>query len=360
MRHQSKEEEVSEGMERGSEEATADETVPIANLTITSTPDKARIKTGERIVPVWFATNRKADPTGVYTTTRDPENNTYGRMDVEVSVAQNHSLTKKQMQGIQWVKKKEDDFIGELSERLDVFRDLGCTPQILIVLHNYNVGFIESLFAAAHWQEDCNVAGATISYSWPSIGKSGNYEADTASLERSEPEMYDFLNKVSSLCGAENVHLVADGRACQGLIRVFERMALDQVELKIGQLFLLAPDVDRELFIDLSWLFPKYTTRTTLYASDCDRDALKSVKRHQAPRAGIFMPYTIVDGVDTIAISGFETDNLLVEKKTRSYEIVTLFYDMYDLMKSNAPPERRLHLVMQTDGGKDFWKLRKM
>jgi len=44
MRHQSKEEEVSEGMERGSEEATADETVPIANLTITSTPDKARIK----------------------------------------------------------------------------------------------------------------------------------------------------------------------------------------------------------------------------------------------------------------------------------------------------------------------------
>ena len=64
--------------------------------------------------------------------------------------------------------------------------------------------------------------------------------------------------------------------------------------------------------------------------------------------------------VDTIAIASLETDDLHNEKKSRSYELVTLRYDMYDLMKSNAPPQRRLHLSRQVDDGKTFWKLRKL
>jgi len=349
--------------------ATAD-TEPTGHHAKVETPPKAKTEkkqpekkahgSSEPQVPIWFATNRKADTAGQFTAVRDPDHNTYGRMDVSVTLAQNHSPSKKDKEGIQFVKKSEDAFFKEVGERLDVFRELGCTPQILVALHNYNVGFMDSLFAASHWQEDCNVAGATICYSWPSIGKSGKYEPDSAALERSEPEILDFLEKVSVLCGQENVHLVAEGLACQGLLRVLERMAVDQVDLRIGQLFLLAPDVDRELFIDLAWLLPKFTTRTTLYASDVDRDCLKSVKRHAAPRAGVFKPYTIVDEVDTIAVSGLETDDLMDEKKTRSYEIVTLFYDMYDLMKSNTPPSRRLHLSKQIDDGKVFWKLRKL
>jgi esterase/lipase superfamily enzyme len=312
------------------------------------------------MVPVWFCTNRKADPKGEYTKERDPDNNTYGRLDVTVEVAQNHNPSKKQGMEFKYVKKTEELFFKEINERLDTFRKLGCTPQVLVALHSYNVGFVDSLLAASHWQEDLNVAGACITFSWPSIGKSGNYEPDYAGIERSEPEILDFLVKLSASCGAEHVHLLADGMACLGLVRVLQRMATDQLDLKFGQIFLLAPDVDRDLFIDLSWLFPKYSTRTTLYASDCDRDAAKSAKRHSAPRAGLYEPYTIVDGADTVAISGLETDDLMFERKVRSYEIVTLFYDMYDLMKSDAPPSRRLHLSKQIDHGKTYWKLRKL
>lgn len=281
-------------------------------------------------------------------------------MDVDLQVAQHHRPPKKSTVGLQHVKREEDEFFDEVNSCLDTYRELGMTAQILVTLHNYNVGFKDSLLAAAHWQEDLNVAGSTISFSWPSVGKSGNYEPDSASMERSEPEIVEFLNKISILCGAENVHIVADGTACGGLLRVFQRMHADRAETKFGQVFLLAPDVDRELFIDLAWLFVKYSTRTTLYASHVDRDATRSMKRHGAPRAGIFEPYTIVDGIDTIAIASLETDDLMSEEKTRSYEIVTLFYDMYDLIKSNYPPRRRLHLSKQIDNGKTFWKLRKL
>jgi len=310
-------------------------------------------------VRIWFATNRKQDEKGNYTTAHSTSNS-FGHMDIDLAVAQHHSSPKKSTKGLQYVNKSSEQFFEEIEACLAYYRDLGCTPQTLVGLHNYNVGFNDSLVAAAHWHEDLNVAGPTISYSWPSMGKSGNYESDGAAIERSEPEILEFLTQVAVLCGSENVHIVADGTACYGLLRVLQRMAGDQIELKLGQIFLLAPDVDRDLFLDLSWLFSKYSTRTTLYASKVDRDALKSVKRHQAPRAGIFEPYTIVDGIDTVAIPSLETDDLMTEKKTRSYEIVTLFYDMYDLMKSNAPPRRRLHLTKQVDNGKTFWKLRKL
>lgn len=314
----------------------------------------------EPMVRIWFSTNRKTNEKGEYTSHREPGVNTYGHMEIELSVAQHHSPPKKSMTGLQYVKKPEPEFFTEIEETLNYYRDLGCTPQILVALHNYNVGFTESLVAAAHWHEDLNVAGPTISYSWPSVGKSGNYEPDAASMERSEPEISDFLTKVSALCGSENVHLVADGTACHGLLRVLQRMDADKIEIKIGQIFLLAPDVDRELFINLAWLFPKYSTRTTLYASKVDRDAKRSVKRHQAPRAGIFEPFTIVDGIDTIAIPTLETDDLSKEKNTRKFEIVTLLYDMYDLMNNNKPPRRRLHLTKQVDDGQTYWKLRKL
>lgn len=313
----------------------------------------------EPMVRIWYATNRQTDEKGGYTNTCG-HGNTYGRMDVELAIAQHHSPSKKSTSGLQQVKRSEIDFFDEIKESLDSYRELGCTAQILVSLHSYNVGFKDSLLHAAHWNEDLNVAGPTISYSWPSVGKSGNYEADCAALERSEPEILDFLTKISELCGAENVHLVADGTACQGLLRVLQRMNADKVDLKIGQIFLLAPDVDRDLFVDLSWLLQKFSTRTTLYASHVDRDLVKSLKRHKAPRAGLFEPYTIVEGVDTIAIPSLETDDLMSEQKIRSYEIVTLFYDMYDLMKSNAPPRRRLHLSKQVDDGKTFWKLRQL
>jgi esterase/lipase superfamily enzyme len=39
-------------------------------------------------------------------------------------------------------------------------------------------------------------------------------------------------------------------------------------KVKFGQVFLAAPDVDRDLFLDLARLYPEHTERTTLYASD--------------------------------------------------------------------------------------------
>lgn len=315
----------------------------------------------EHLVPVWFATNRKMDENGIYTKEQDPEMNTYGRLDFSLDMAQNHDAPKTTKDVPPFTSKKEDVFFNEIEERLGKFKALGTTePQILVCLHNYKVGFAQSLSDAAHWQEDLNVAGAVVNYSWPSLGGAGNYNPDYAGIERSENEIKIFLLKLAARFDASKIHIVADGVACLGLIRVFQRMATDQEKVKFGQCFLLVPDIDKTLFTDLSWVFPKYTTRTTLYVSQIDSDLKRSVKRHSAPRAGLFAPLTVVDDIDTIAIKELETDYLVKERKTYSYEIASLFNDMYDLMKSNTPPSRRLHLAKEEHNDKAYWSLRKL
>lgn len=108
------------------------------------------------MVRIWYATNRKMNEKGEYTKNHDTKN-TYGHMDIELGVAQHHSPPKKSMAGLKDVKRNENDFFNEIEECLDYYRDLGCTPQVLVALHNYNVGFKDSLVGAAHWHEDLNV-----------------------------------------------------------------------------------------------------------------------------------------------------------------------------------------------------------
>lgn len=109
-----------------------------------------------------------------------------------------------------------------------------------------------------------------------------------------------FLLKLVDRFDSDKIHILAHGVACLGLLRAFQGLATDQVTLNVGQCFLLVPDIDKTLFTNLAWVFPKYTTRTTLYSSETDSDSKRSVKRHSAPRAGLFSPLIVVDGVDNL------------------------------------------------------------
>ena len=106
-------------------------------------------------------------------------------------------------------------------------------------------------------------------------------------------------------------------------------------KLKFGQVFLAAPDVDRDLFLDLARLYPEHAERTTLYASDADLAVHLSSKLHDAPRAGYYKPYTVAPGIDTVAVPDFDVD-LLGHGYFAQAE--ALLHDIYDLMRHNDDP----------------------
>jgi esterase/lipase superfamily enzyme len=120
---------------------------------------------------------------------------------------------------------------------------------------------------------DLKLPGATALFSWPSRGRVTAYPADEASIEASERPITDFLLDFAASCGAERVHVIAHSMGNRSLLRALQRIAAtaeSRGKLKFGQVFLAAPDVDRDLFLDLARLYPEHAERTTLYASNAD------------------------------------------------------------------------------------------
>ena len=169
-------------------------------------------------------------------------------------------------------------------------------------------------------------------------GSVTGYPIDEATIEPSESAITDFLVDFTTHCGAENIHVIAHSMGNRGLLRALQRIAANaqmQGKVKFGQVFLAAPDVDRDLFLDLAHLYAEHAERTTLYASAHDKPVHLSAKLHDAPRAGFFVPYTVAAGVDTVAVPDFDIDLL-----GHSYfaQAEALLHDIYDLMRHGKPP----------------------
>ncbi len=130
----------------------------------------------------------------------------------------------------------------------------------------------------------------------------------------------------------------------RGLLRAIQRImaqASATSGVRFGQVFLAAPDLDTGLFRDLAALCPRISERTTLYVSARDRAMEISHWLHQFDRVGYTPPVTVVDGVDTIEVSGLD---LSILGHAYFAEAHGVLYDMHQLLSANADPDSRLRL----------------
>lgn len=323
------------------------------------------------VYPVWFGTNRKPTAQGSGFTGERNDHITHGR--VEVHVPEGHRfgetgtafwkrLLRFELRDdhlrIQRVEPQERDaFFAEIQAAMQAARDTGETPHALFFLHGFNVTFEDAAIRAAQIGYDLKVPGATAFFSWPSRGNVAAYPADEASIEASERAITDFLVDFTAGCGAEKVHVIAHSMGNRGLLRALQRIAANaetRGRVKLGQVFLAAPDVDRDLFLDMARLYPEHAERTTLYASDGDLPVHLSAKLHDAPRAGYYEPYTVVPGVDTVAVPDFDVDLL-----GHSYfaQAEALLHDIHDLMRHGEPPSKRQRIKPAIHEDTSFWQL---
>lgn len=326
---------------------------------------------GGAVYPVWFGTNRKPQGDGFSGERHD--RTTLGRALVYVPEAHRFGETgtgfwrrllrfdlRDDHLRLQEVALREREaFFAEINATMQTARDSGETPHALFFLHGFNVSFDEAAIRAAQIGYDLKVPGATAFFSWPSRGSVAAYPADKAGIEASEPAITEFLVDFATRCGAEKIHIIAHSMGNRGLLRALQRIAANaqmQGQVKFGQVFLAAPDVDRDLFLDLARLYPEHAERTTLYASDADKAVHLSAKLHDAPRAGYFKPYTVAAGVDTVAVPDFDIDLL-----GHGYfaQADALLHDIYDLMRHGTPPAQRQRLKPASDEGLSFWELRR-
>lgn len=329
--------------------------------------------TADVVYPVWFGTNRRPAEGGNGFTAERHDRVTRGRVEVRVPEAHRFGETgssfwvrllrfdlRNDRLRVQHVEALEREaFFAEIGQAMADADASGDERQALFFLHGYNVSFSEAAIRAAQIGYDLKVMGATAFFSWPSRGTVAAYPADEASIEASERAITEFLVEFCTHCGADKVHLIAHSMGNRGLLRALQRIAANaetRGKVRFGQLFLAAPDVDRDLFLDLAALYPEHAERTTLYASGRDLPVHLSARLHDAARAGYFLPYTVTSGVDTVAVPDFDVDLL-----GHSYyaQAEALLYDMHDLMSHGAPPGKRQRIEAVAEAGMAFWRLRR-
>lgn len=324
------------------------------------------------VYPVWFGTNRKPDGRGGFGTARH-DRTTRGRADVRVPEGHRiGEIGSSRLQKLFRLDFRDDTlriqqlstlaheaWLDELRQSFDAARKDGDAAHALVFLHGFNVTFEEAAIRAAQIGVDLGMPGATAFFSWPSRGNARDYPVDEATIEASEQAITDFLVDFSARSGADKIHLIAHSMGNRGLLRALQRIAANaetRGKVKFDQIFLAAPDVDRDLFMDLSRLYGEHAKRVTLYASDGDLPVHLSSKLHDAARAGYFRPYTLVAGVDTIAVPDFDLDLL-----EHSYfaQAGSLLSHMRELMLEGKARITANLLSPASDGGLAFWKLKR-
>lgn len=328
------------------------------------------------IYPVWFGTNRRPadgnDPAKGFTTDTDSETR-YGRVDVLVPRSHRfgeigNGFFKRLLRFDLRDDRLSVERINPLAEAemwMQVQKEVeranaaGNTSQALLFIHGYNNSFTDAAIRAAQIGFDLKVAGATAFFSWPSKGLTQAYAADAATIEASESAITQFIVDFAKESRAQTLHLVAHSMGNRGLLRSLQRIAADAEKRSVvhfNQIFLAAPDVDRRLFLDLAHLYPTFAGRTTLYASSRDLPIYLSATLHESPRAGYFLPYTVVKGIDTIAVPNFNVDAL-----GHGYfaQAEALLHDIHDLMRADAPPQSRQRIEPLVDGNDSLWQFRR-
>ncbi len=322
--------------------------------------------------PVWFGTNRKPLTGGKSFGYERSVETTLGQVWVHVPKGHRYGEVGSSFWQKLWRLNFEDDalkiagverqpadkFYAGLQAVMQEARASGAKPQAVVFIHGFNVEFDEAAIRAAQIGYDLCIPGATAFFSWPSRGTVRAYPADEATIDWSEQAIANFLIDFTAKCGAESVHVIAHSMGNRGFLGALQRIAADaqaRGKVKFGQIILAAPDVDRDVFVELAHLYREHGTRATLYCSDGDKAVFASSVLHDAPRAGYFKPYTIADGVDTIAVPDFNVE-LLGHGYFAAAE--PLLYDIGGLLKNDAQPPRQ-RMDPENDGGKSYWSLRK-
>lgn len=233
----------------------------------------------------------------------------------------------------------------------------------IIFVHGYCNTFLDAVATAAAIGHDAGKGvAATAMFSWPSLGKSGaqKYIRDGELAAASELAFEAFFREFLLKSGATRVHLIAHSMGNRVVLRALERLKASKPREHeaFANVVFAAPDVERQLFLDLLPRTRIADERRTLYASERDL-ALKVSKYwvHTTERAGLLPPTNVSEALDSINV----TDADFSRNGHRGIrECPSMLQDLYFLTIHGMSPKDRGLTPDEVVGGVATWKLPKV
>ncbi|RGP37612.1 alpha/beta fold hydrolase [Pseudotabrizicola alkalilacus] len=223
-----------------------------------------------------------------------------------------------------------------------------------LYVHGYYIGFEKGCRRAALFQQNADLSGRFLWFSWPSDGAAAYYTHDEADLYWSLPDLADTIIKLEQRFGSKNVDVIGHSLGARGVILALAEVANRDPDIRLGHVVLLAPDVDFGIFERILPRIAPIAESITIYATTGDRPLALSAQLHGYPRLG-------EAGNDVSGLTGVEVidlSDLPSEGPTgHLYHIYSraVGEDLRRLLNAGERADGRQGLVVQSE---NVWRLR--
>lgn len=171
-----------------------------------------------------------------------------------------------------------------------------------LYVHGYFIGFEKGCRRATLFQQNAALDEKLLWFTWPSDGDVANYTLDEVDLYWSVPDLADAIIELDRRSGTDaSVDVIGHSLGARGVVLALREVAYRKPDIRLGEVVLLAADMDYGIFAKTLPLLLKVAQNITVYVSDDDRPLALSEQLHGYPRLGqAHNDWTLLSGVEVI------------------------------------------------------------
>jgi len=174
----------------------------------------------------------------------------------------------------------------------------------LLYTHGFYIDFEKGCRRATILQENARLEGRFLWFSWPSDGGLFNYTHDEADLYWSVLDLADAILDLEGRFGPERVNLAGHSLGARGMVLGIHDVGAQRPDVRLGDVVLLAPDMDFDVFSRLLPRIRPIVRSITVYVARADRPLALSEQVHGYPRLGqAGNDVSRLEGVEVIDLS---------------------------------------------------------
>lgn len=225
----------------------------------------------------------------------------------------------------------------------------------VLYTHGFYIDFEKGCRRAAVLQKSSGLEGRFLWFSWPSDGGLLNYTHDEADLYWSVLDLAETVLDLERRFGPAQVSLAGHSLGARGIVLAIHDVAAQNPEVRLGDVVLLAPDMDFDVFARLLPRIRPIVRSITIYVAKADRPLALSEKVHGYPRLGqAGNDVAQLEGVEVIDLS-----DLQVRSPTgHLYHVYNeeVGADLDQLLNEGLRADARRDLVQN---GPNLWRLQR-
>ncbi|WP_120501650.1 alpha/beta hydrolase [Roseovarius sp. EL26] len=199
------------------------------------------------------------------------------------------------------IEKVRDEAPGAV---IDALETTAADSVPVLYTHGFYIDFEKGCMRATILQENAKLQNKFMWFSWPSDGDLLNYTHDEADLYWSLPDLADTIAEMEAEFGSGQVHLAGHSLGGRGMALALMDVAARHPDVRLGELVLLAPDMDFEIFSRILPRIRPIVSGITVYVAEADRPLALSTTLHGYSRLGeVGNDVEKLDGVEVIDLS---------------------------------------------------------